>query len=207
MSALGMHRLISYQCRSLLLKPPRIPNFFQNVRWMQWTCGFWSMVQEVSAQATFKRPWTLSLSCHQNSIYLRMVSVQDCQYLIMLIRLLADLINIKAKKHLTALCKLQDIPEVRCYFAWTTKQGWGTICYHEPLEFWNIIGHLQSRKNKYSLISKFYHILLILVNATGGRPRPALCFLPGRLMRTLVPKGRYGNLLSGCGSNTQPSNW
>jgi len=24
---------------------------------------------------------------------------------------------------------------------------------------------------------------------------------------TLLPKERYGNSLSGCGSNTQPSNW
>jgi len=49
--------------------------------------------------------------------------------------------------------------------------------------------------------------LLISVTAIGGRPKPELCFLPGRLRWTLTPKERYGNSLSGCGSNTQPSDW
>jgi len=31
---------------------------------------------------------------------------------------------------------------------------------------------------------------LILATAFGGRPKPEICFLPGR---TLVPKERYGN--------------
>ena len=47
----------------------------------------------------------------------------------------------------------------------------------------------------------------ILVTAIGGRPKPELCFLPGRLRWTVLPKERYGNSLSGCGSNTQASNW
>ena len=53
---------------------------------------------------------------------------------------------------------------------------------------------------------KFF-FLLILVTAIGGRPEPDLCFLPGRWRWTLLPEERYGNSLSVCGSNTQPSNW
>jgi len=49
--------------------------------------------------------------------------------------------------------------------------------------------------------------LLILMTASGGRPKPELCFLPGWLRWTLLPKEHYGNSLSGCGLNTQPSNW
>ena len=48
---------------------------------------------------------------------------------------------------------------------------------------------------------------LIFVTAIGGRLKPEVCFLPGRLRWTLLPKERYGNSLSGCGSTTQPSNW
>jgi len=36
------------------------------------------------------------------------------------------------------------------------------------------------------------------VTAIGGRPKPELCFLPGRLRWTLLPNERYGNSLSGC---------
>jgi len=43
--------------------------------------------------------------------------------------------------------------------------------------------------------------------AVGGRPNPELCFLSERLRWPLLPKERYGNSLSGCGSSTQPSNW
>jgi len=48
--------------------------------------------------------------------------------------------------------------------------------------------------------------LFDLVTAIGGRPKPEICFLPGRLGWTLLPKERYGDSLSGRGSNTQPSN-
>jgi len=48
--------------------------------------------------------------------------------------------------------------------------------------------------------------ILILLTAIGGRPKPEICFLPGRLGRTLLPKERYGDSLSGRGSITQPSN-
>ena len=44
------------------------------------------------------------------------------------------------------------------------------------------------------------------MTAIGGRPKPELCFLLERLRWMLLPKERYSNSLSGCGSNTQPSN-
>jgi len=34
------------------------------------------------------------------------------------------------------------------------------------------------------------------VTAIGGRPKPELCFFPGRLRWTLLPKERYGNSLT-----------
>ena len=49
--------------------------------------------------------------------------------------------------------------------------------------------------------------VFLLMTAIGGRPKPELCFLLGRLRWTLLPKESYGNSLSGCASNTQPSNW
>jgi len=45
------------------------------------------------------------------------------------------------------------------------------------------------------------------VTAIGGRPKPELWFLPGRLRWTILLMERYGNSLSGRGSNTQPYNW
>jgi len=57
------------------------------------------------------------------------------------------------------------------------------------------------------MFSNFGVFLLILVTAIGGRPKPELCSLPGRLRWTLLPKEHYGNSLSGRGSKTQPSNW
>jgi len=47
---------------------------------------------------------------------------------------------------------------------------------------------------------------LVSVTEIGGRRMPELCFLPGRLRWTILPKERYGESLSGRGSNTQPSN-
>jgi len=41
------------------------------------------------------------------------------------------------------------------------------------------------------------------MTAIGGRPKPELCFLLGQLRWTLLPRERYGNSLSGRGSNTQ----
>ena len=51
---------------------------------------------------------------------------------------------------------------------------------------------------------------LFFVNFGDGNWRRAeawIVLLAGQLRRTLLSKERYGNLLSGCGSNTQPSNW
>jgi len=46
-------------------------------------------------------------------------------------------------------------------------------------------------------------LFYILLTAIGGRPKPELCFLPGRLRWTILPKERYGNALSGCESKHQ----
>jgi len=46
----------------------------------------------------------------------------------------------------------------------------------------------------------------ILATAISGMATPEMCFLPGQLRWTLLPKKRYGNSLSGRGSNTQLSN-
>jgi len=55
-------------------------------------------------------------------------------------------------------------------------------------------------------VVKTFHCLgFFLVMAIGGRPKPELCFLLRQLRWTLLPKERYGNSLSGRGSNTQPS--
>jgi len=54
------------------------------------------------------------------------------------------------------------------------------------------------------------HLFLyfILVTVVGGRPKPETYFLPARLRWTLLlNKERYGNSLSGRGSNTHPSSW
>jgi len=54
--------------------------------------------------------------------------------------------------------------------------------------------------------TKFF-FFFILMAAIRGRPKPVICFLLGQLGWMLLPKERYGDSLSGCGSNTQPSNW
>ena len=82
--------------------------------------------------------------------------------------------------------------------------------------FWITISHnsavnlnVFSKHTLSGILLAFYSLfffLLILVTA-NGRPKPELCFLPGRLRWTLLPKEHYSNSLSGCGSNTQPSNW
>ena len=63
--------------------------------------------------------------------------------------------------------------------------------------------------NEYDIknfVARLY-FFAVLFNSDDGRPKPESWFLPGQLRRTLLPKERYGNSLSGCGSNTQPSNW
>jgi len=51
-----------------------------------------------------------------------------------------------------------------------------------------------------------YHLWHFFGTAINGRPKPEICFLPGRLKWTLLPEERY-NALSSRGSNTQPSSW
>jgi len=41
----------------------------------------------------------------------------------------------------------------------------------------------------------------------SNMPTPEICFLPGQLRRTILPKELYGDSLSGGESDTQPSNW
>jgi len=49
--------------------------------------------------------------------------------------------------------------------------------------------------------------LIILATAISGMPTPKICFSPGQLKRTILPKKRYSDSLSGRGSNTQPTSW
>jgi len=48
-----------------------------------------------------------------------------------------------------------------------------------------------------TLVSSYHPIffLFISVKAIGGRPKPELCFVPGRMRWTLLPKERYGKYL------------
>jgi len=48
---------------------------------------------------------------------------------------------------------------------------------------------------------------IILVTAISGMPALEICFLPGTLRRTILPKERYGDSLSVGESDTQPSSW
>jgi len=41
----------------------------------------------------------------------------------------------------------------------------------------------------------------------SGMPTPEICFLPGQLRRTILPKEHHGESLSVCELDTQPSNW
>jgi len=43
--------------------------------------------------------------------------------------------------------------------------------------------------------------------AIGGRPKPEVCFCPGRLRWTLFLKNRYGHSISGRESNSQTSDY
>jgi len=42
------------------------------------------------------------------------------------------------------------------------------------------------------------------VTAISGMPTPEICFSPGQLRRTILPKERYGDSLSVAESDTQP---
>jgi len=49
----------------------------------------------------------------------------------------------------------------------------------------------------------------MVATAISGTTTPEICFLPGQLRRTVLPKERYGDSLSVSESATatQPSNW
>jgi len=49
--------------------------------------------------------------------------------------------------------------------------------------------------------------LIILATAGSGMPTPDICFLPGPLRWTLLPKHRYSDSLSDRGSNTRLHTW
>jgi len=50
-------------------------------------------------------------------------------------------------------------------------------------------------------------LFISFATAISGMPVPEICFLPGQLGRTNLPKERYGDSLSGGESDTQPSSW
>jgi len=56
--------------------------------------------------------------------------------------------------------------------------------------------HSQPLGKKYGIIFVF---CLIRVMASGGRPKPEVCLLSGRLRWTTLPKQRYSGLPSGRG--------
>jgi len=50
-------------------------------------------------------------------------------------------------------------------------------------------------------------ILIISARAISGMSTFEISFVPGKWRWTFLPKERYGDTLSGRGSNIQPSNW
>ena len=48
---------------------------------------------------------------------------------------------------------------------------------------------------------------IILATAVSGIPTPEICFLPGQFRPTILAKEHYGESLSVCELDTQPSNW
>jgi len=48
---------------------------------------------------------------------------------------------------------------------------------------------------------------IILATAISGMPTPEICFLPGQFRLMILPKEHYGESLSVCELDTQPSNW
>jgi len=48
---------------------------------------------------------------------------------------------------------------------------------------------------------------IILATAISRIPTHEICFLPGQLRRTILPKEHHGESLSGFELDTQPSNW
>jgi len=62
-------------------------------------------------------------------------------------------------------------------------------------------------RKAFFFVKRQYFFLLILVTAISGRPKPELCFLPGWLRWTLLPKECYGDPLSGCVVDWTPNPW
>ena len=92
---------------------------------------------------------------------------------------------------------------------WSTFDA-GLVFPNADLHFCHsnrVASTIMSLKQKSNLNPCVEFFLLILVTAIGGRPKPELCFLAGQLKWTFLPKERYGNSLSGRGSNNQASNW
>ena len=58
-------------------------------------------------------------------------------------------------------------------------------------------------KNSMRRAKKWFFIIL----ATAASGMPEICFLPGQLRWTILPKERYGDSLSAGESDTQPSSW
>ena len=52
-----------------------------------------------------------------------------------------------------------------------------------------------------------YAFFIILATAVSGIPTPERCFLPGQFRPTILAKEHYGESLSVCELDTQPSNW
>jgi len=48
---------------------------------------------------------------------------------------------------------------------------------------------------------------VIFAMAISGTPMPKICFVPGQLKGTILPKECYGDSFSVGKSDTQPSNW
>ena len=59
---------------------------------------------------------------------------------------------------------------------------------------------------KWLVESSKYFLIVVLVTAIDGSPKPEICFMSERLKRTLLSKERYGDSLCGHESHTQPSN-
>jgi len=76
---------------------------------------------------------------------------------------------------------------------------YATIYWHLlKISHWTLKNSMRCAKKQF---------FVILMTATSGWPTSEMRFLPEQLRWTLLPKERYGNSLSGRGSNTQASNW
>jgi len=56
-------------------------------------------------------------------------------------------------------------------------------------------------------MSQINGFFIILATAFSRIPTPEICFLPGQLRRTILPKEHHGESLSGFELDTQPFDW